>query len=821
MFTFNGDSILYNETIIPLNDHIVYLDGSLSTDTVTKHPHVYNDICEVLQHALVDGTESEPMQVYIAPYVYWIDDPEATDTLQKADGYPMPYGMIVKCEHLHLHGLTDNPYQVVIAGNRGQSNGANGNYTMFHFCGDGLTMENITLGNYCNVDLEYPWNPALNHQKRTNTITQAQLATLCGDKFFASNCNFISRLNLRPVAGGDRSLYYNCHFESTDDALNGYAVYEKCSFDFYGSRPLYNTFKGGAVFLDCDFYSRMMNVETEAHQFFTKEGGPVTAVDCRFHSEYTNTAGIDFNWTKYPLPSLRCYSHQLAHNGKPLYINSIETVPLEHKELLKAYRLERDGEIIYNTYNLLRGNDDWDPMNRRTLIASAGGDYPDIPTLMTVTSSAETLISGEAFVKLKAEIFTFTGAKVSDNDDIIWSTEKSDNAYVNLCDNGDGTCIVTGCNSENTARQVLITASAPSGLETAIALTVKPFLQPAPDFSQTPQLCMGQGALKLAYSLASGKAEDQSDISWYRCIDAQGTEAVLTAVSRFENPEASYLLTAGDAGYYIMARITPKSSLSEPGTPVSLITEKPVSSEAIDNPDSFCTDFHSFPNTKQAAVNPGFWTIDYFRPADTYSFGSWDGVDTETPWVYGYTGNGCEGCGLYQGTQGARLMYTPVNKSYADMSLTLTVDPAKTAGQGFGSADQYMDICIKFDTKYLSGYGLRIVRTRAASNAVSFILIKYTNGEVTSLSEPIIASCYQTGCTIELKADGTVLTAHIETTTPQLTDQRQLGWAHTVYLEAGISENEFGGICIQHTGSTGTGGWQNTTMLHTLEFQYR
>ena len=237
MYKFTGDSIFYCQKKICLNEHTVYLDGSMDDDEVSQYSYVYNDIRDVFQHALINGSETEPMEVYIAPYVYWIDNPEATDTLQRTEGYSLPYGMVVKCEYLHLYGLTDNPYQVVIAGNRGQSNGANGNYTLFHFDGDGLKMENLTLGNYCNVDLDYSWNPALNQKKRTNTITQAQLATLSGDKFLAVNCNFISRLNLRPVSGGDRSLYYNCHFESTDDALNGNAVYEKCSFDFYGGRP--------------------------------------------------------------------------------------------------------------------------------------------------------------------------------------------------------------------------------------------------------------------------------------------------------------------------------------------------------------------------------------------------------------------------------------------------------------------------------------------------------------------------------------------------------------------------------------------------------
>lgn len=71
-------------------------------------------------------------------------------------------------------------------------------------------------------------------------------------------------------------------------------------------------------------------------------------------------------------------------------------------------------------------------------------------------------------------------------------------------------------------------------------------------------------------------------------------------------------------------------------------------------------------------------------------------------------------------------MYTPVEGTYGDMSLKLVVDPAKTAGQGFGSAGQYMDVLLKFDTSTLTGYGLRIIRTKASSNAVTFVLVNMT-----------------------------------------------------------------------------------------------
>ncbi len=827
MYKFNGDSIFYCQKKICLNEHTVYLDGSMDDDEVSQYSYVYNDIRDVFQHALINGSETEPMEVYIAPYVYWIDNPEATDTLQRTEGYSLPYGMVVKCEYLHLYGLTDNPYQVVIAGNRGQSNGANGNYTLFHFDGDGLKMENLTLGNYCNVELDYSWNPALNQKKRTNTITQAQLATLSGDKFLAVNCNFISRLNLRPVSGGDRSLYYNCHFESTDDALNGNAVYEKCSFDFYGGRPLYDTYGSGAVFLDCDFNSKLMNVKSEVHQYFTKAGGPVTAIDCRFHYDYGNIADVDINWTKYPLSSLRCYSYNLTKNEDGFSIESGATIDLTGKKLLNAYRLTSNDKIIYNTYNLLRGNDDWDPMNRKGIINDFGDACVDIPTLMAIKSDTDVITSGIDCIELKSEIFMFSDSSLTGGgnsaskenhaaSDVRWHLAPGFESYISLKDNGDGTCTVSGCNSDTAARQVLIIADTPDGLEAATELTVKPYIQEAPSFNSMPQIKMEHGILKLNYSLEIGEAVDESLIFWYRCRDKKCSDElqVLTAASHFGKPETAYKLTAGDAGYYIKAVITPKSSNSEYGSHLAVIYEDPIDIGKIDNPDYMDIDFHSFPHVKQPVIKAGFWTVDSFRPEDTCNFGTWSDSGKDTPWVYGYAGNGCVGCGLYQGTQGARLMYTPVSDKIADMHLQLTVDPAKTAGQGFGSADQYMDVCVKFDTSRLSGYGLRIVRTVAASNAVSMMLVEYIDGKTKFLTSPVIASCYQTGCTIELNVTDSRLRAHVESTTPQLADQKKMGWADIVDLEAEINPNDFGGICIQHTGSVGTGGWQNCTMLH-------
>lgn len=817
---FGGTYIKYQGETIQLSETAIYVDGSLSDELAAQYPYVYNDITKALSaDALKNGTADKPMTVYVAPYVYWIDDPAATDTVQKTEGYSVPYGMVVNSDYLTIKGLTGNPDNVVLAGNRGQSHASNGNYTMFRFnCSGALTVKNITIGNYCSVDLDYPLMSELNQAKRTETITQAQLADVSGDKMFADNCNFISRLNLDPINGASRSLYNNCHFESTDDALNANAVYVGCDFDFYGNRPLYSSYGTGSTFLGCTFNCKILNVEAEPTQFFTKEGGTITAVDCVYNSNLS--VPISIGWTKTPSTSLKCYQSNIIHNGQSITIGgegAKETIDMTGKSVLDAYKVVSGGKTYYNTYNLLKGSDDWDPLGVKDVIKAAGQDT--VATQLSITSDVTEIESGKETASIGGTVNYFYGTNDT-TQKITYSVSDEDKAYVKLTDNGDGTCKVEGTNNDDAARKVIINASTESGLEAAVGITVKPSKIEAPAFTKAPVITNdGQGSLKVDYSLDLGSREDMSAISWYRCTDAEGSNPILVAVTRNDSPEYTYKLTAGDVGYYIMAKVESKNIRSDYGTPVNTVYDKAIGVKDVRS-KNFATDFSNFPNVKQSEIKAGFWTVDYNRPADTESFGSWQGADTEEPWKYGTTGNGCVGAGLYEGTQGARLMYTPVEGTYGDMSLKLVVDPAKTAGQGFGSAGQYMDVLLKFDTSTLTGYGLRIVRTKASSNAVTFVLVKYDNGTVTEISDEVIASCYATGCTISLKAEGNKLTAHVETPTEQLADQAAKGYPHVVDLTADIEANSFGGVAIQHTGTLGAGGWQNTTMLHNLDITW-
>ena len=171
--------------------------------------------------------------LYIAPGVYWVDDPDVPEVVTGKDGRE-PFGCVIHSKNIHFIGLDSDSRNTVLASQRGQMQGAIGNFTMFDIWCDKLNVENLTMGNYCNVDLDYPLNPALSRKKRSEAITQAHVGYVHGKSLRAKNVRFISRLNLNPLNGAEDSYYEDCHFECTDDAMNGTAVYRHCEIDLYG-----------------------------------------------------------------------------------------------------------------------------------------------------------------------------------------------------------------------------------------------------------------------------------------------------------------------------------------------------------------------------------------------------------------------------------------------------------------------------------------------------------------------------------------------------------------------------------------------------------
>ena len=789
---FLGNRIIYGGDAIALGPHDFFIDGQLSDQEAEKYPFVFNSIQSAVQQ-LSEGTEAHPMTLYIAPWVYWIDNPDDPEIRVPEPGDRAPYGMKIRCKWLRFYGLNKDPNNVVLACNRGQTIGAQGNFTMFRFYGDGTSSENITFGNYCNVDLEFPLKPELSKKKRAEAIVQAQLIHCDGDKIVARNTRFISRLNLCPFVGGKRVLFDRCHFESTDDALCGTGVYLNSTFDFYSSKPFYITRGTGTVLLNCDIHTYC-----HGNQYFVKAGGQLAVVDSRFHAEDKN---LYVGWKDLPPVSMRNYQFDNTLNKRLLFIganDAANTVDMMEKPILDAYRIRLDNGVLYNTYNLLKANDDWDPMGIKSYVQEAElmqhTRYTDIPTQLLMRSDRDTIETGKDKAELSVELFRFGNVPVTPDSILFTIWPEGDPCTRLIRTNGGITCTVIPDNQSQEAQKVIIVASTPSGLEAAVELLVLPSIQPAPGFRKTPEITLnGKGTLSVKYQLDTD-LDDQSLITWYRCIDKMGTEDVPMAISRFNKPLYVYELNAGDAGYYIKAMVEPKHNLSNPGNPVEVLFPNKIQTGDIQADSKVLHPYFSKLSTvNQPKVLPGFWT---FRHLDNL-----DGpVPTGDAWYYGEGRDGAQDIsGLMQGRSGF-MCYTPVANTNKGMELSLQIAPYKSSGQGFSVAPLYMDLLIKFDSETMSGYGLRIERTTKYGNSVDFVFVQYKNGEVTRIGEPVSTSCYRTNCHIQFQMKAGKLIATAGTDAKYNASSYPEAVVAEVVMELPVEVNSFGSVGILYNG---------------------
>ncbi len=792
--TFTGKTISYQGKTITLGPKAFFIDTQFSKEQLSKYPYIFNSINDAVKQ-LSNGTETAPMSLYIAPNVYWVDNPDDPKIRKPEGNGTIPYALNIKCDWLRFYGLTNNPENVVIAANRGQTIGAVGNFTLFKISGEGTNAENVTFGNYCNVDLNFPLKPELNRSKRATAIVQAQLIHCDGDKILARNCRFISRLNLCPFTGGKRVLFDRCHFESTDDALCGTAVYLNSTLDFYSSKPFYWTKGTGAAFLNCKIHSF-----TNGNQFFTKANGQLAVIDTKFTAENPIYLGWNDN---LPLTT-RNYQYLVSLNNNPVLIenkNPESTIDMSNLEVLNAYQFNFKGKTIYNTYNLLAGNDDWDPMNIKNIVLTAekeqGKKLRFLPTQLLIETSQKTLETKKDKALLKASAFRFGNYEVQ-SEKINWSVAAQDKAIVELKPSANSNeCEIIPNLLDGDSRNVIITAKTASGLEAAVVIKISPPKLESPVFTEAPHFSkINNGILNVQYKVNTD-FKDQTIINYYRCTDNKGGNPIEIAVSRDNIPLTEYPLTIADLSYYIMATLAPKNNRSDAGKTIKIVTQKAISAKEITaNKNTLITDFKNSSTKDQLEIIPGFWT---FSPFDK------ENINNSNPKDAWYFGEGFDGAanqfGLLPTGRSARLLYTPVKRNYTDMTFNLQATPFKTAGQGFSVAHMYMDILIKWDAKTDSGYALRFIRTTKHHDAVDCILLEYQNGISYEISKAVTTHAFNGRCNISLEVKNNHLTA---TLSNKPTDSLTANNQQETILSALIKPSIWGGFGIFYNGGSQT-----------------
>lgn len=835
---FDGKSVSWDGHTWTLGETCIFLDYRLDSEQIADHPYAFNDVTEALNYLNgKNGTAEAPLMLLTAPGVYWVDDPDGPirNTVNGPAADDRPYGAVLDCDYLYFYGLNHDADNVVFACNRGQQLGAEGNFTLFRIDGMGLKSENVTFGNYANVDLVYALVPELSREKRGNSIAQAQLfhyngAWVNGDDGVAINTNFVSRLNLCQFP----KYLYNCRVESSGHA-NGGAIYVDCELWFY------NTNFSSGSFFNCDihivpFESNIIGLTTETYNFGFVDGpgSGLVCIDTDFYiSDELKAGGInaEISWDQFYNHSVTTRSYQnnvrledVEGNMNPYVIqawspnaNHATIVIADGSDLLKAYKVvDAEGNVIYNIPNITGE----DPFGYAEKITQADETAANIPTTAYAKLDVNTIKAGA-----NTALLSYGASNHEDSAALgAWAftaLDPADNKYIRITDNGDGTAVIEGINDTEEDVSLLLVAKNELGIEAVVSLTVEPSQVETPTFTQQPALLApADGQVVLDYKLSSdGVHADQSIINWYRCSDAKGSNPIHLATSRLGNLVNAYTLTDGEIGSYLLVTIEPACNRSEAGEAVRVmsanaITEADVTLSGLD------LDVLAFPTDPQAEIIPGAWTLTgYFSPECYDDLGVARYEANPNSWAYSAGEAGSMGyMGLNETARGAMMYYQPRIAEKGNMSTTIVVAPDKSAGQGFGSAtDQFMDLFIKFDAATMSGYAFRLQRlnndaivalgydpeTVNGTAGVAASLVKYENGEVTYLTDLTMTSAFHTECTISVEYTDGVLHATMSSTKGDRSGDL-CGYAREVDISAEVTSNDFGGTGLLFTGTVGS-----------------
>lgn len=780
--------------VLKLNEKHFYVDAMLQEDS-PKH-YCFKSLHTAIAHSQ-SGTKEEPMMIYLAPNVY------------QMKGTTEDRGLYIYQDWVSLIGLSKNAEDVILADNRGHMVGAEGESgsspaeTLF-ITGTGFHAENLTIGNYCNIDLIYPMNPSKNQKKRSETITQAYCIGAENrekvlDYFYFKNVYFMSMLDTIALGNVQRVYYEKCYIQGTDDFMGGGRIHvmKDTTLRCFSGKPIYTAGSEGMAFINCTWEIEFLEPTTLN---LSKHASTLYLIGCHFKDLTGNLKEI--HWTTYPQNHIKCYEYQTTLDGVPYSISQGQEGIILSEDQVKGYTV----------CNLLQSREVWE------LIGVEKSEVVTLPLNIKIDRSVEVHMDEQAKAQIKVSIYPKTASQK-----LKWTHELE--RHLSVWQEGGYIKIIGYNPKSNRVVQFPLRVVAENSIYNECLLTLYPPLAEAPIFARKPYLLENmQDTIKIDYELEldyiDGRYEDKSIINWYRCYTKEGADALLVATSKIGEVLKEYTLTSGDVGYYIMAEMIPKHERSQLGESIKVCTDRRVTFEDLRGVGiekyAYESDFHKFPTARQPLLIPGTWTVDSYYPLHEKLV--WKPAEGES-WTYGEGVDGAFGeYGLLTIGRGARLLWTQ-EKSFNEMSVNMVLNTEKTAAQGFGSATgQYLEIYIKYDTATLSGYALRIERTMKYGFATDFTLYEYTNGAGLPISETISSTAFNSKCYIRLWTMGNYLYTEVESTHKQSKQQREAGLIELVALKAEIQPNSCGGMGILHTGTVSVG---NRIQLVSLAIRYR
>ncbi|WP_198410802.1 InlB B-repeat-containing protein [Microbacterium halophytorum] len=771
-----------------------------------------------------DGTT-----VYVAPGVYWTDR-----TYREGGVIAGPnVGLSILGEDVSFLGLTDDATDTIIAGNRGEGGesglGADGSWYSLGIS-SGFRGENITIANYAQQDLVYPRDPSQNIEKRLDSKNHAEVLTRAvgtgaPDRIHFENMRFVGYLNMMLGLAPERAYFKDSFFQLTDDSVfsGKKNVYENCTFHFFGNHPSVNGADDGGIVALLGSEVVGMPQMTSSDVFLAKQSNEIgpdangifAIIDTHFSGRIETV-----EWENVVREDARHFvsNNTIGDERAPLAISPAQ--PQTSVELtgsaLEAFKVGDE----YNVYNLLKGDDGWDPKGQ------AGGGwepFADLPYRFLVGAEGKTMRSGETGESNRA-VLTPAVAPAGSADPAAIEWEYDTELLDGTIDPETGVGTFTAApNATGAEISTIVTATLPSGISAGATLHIRPLPVDPPVVTDT-SLTIGENAASLDYALDEADYREASVIDWYRESGPDTTDGVHIGTMRnddagffIDEPYTEYALGRYDVGSYLRAVIRPKYEFSGYGDPVTVRSERPV--EAADVTEaSLSTDFRNlFVTDEDHLTTTGRWFFDRVS-------------GTAVPWGWGIGTNGTDriwGLQNNSGGAGTRFVFGQEG-AYGDMSLTLDYSTSKVEGQGFGGSGHFMDVYVKYDPAARVGYGLRVERTAAGgSNATMWTLNRYDGDTVTPVTEPIRTAAFMPKSEITIGVEGDTLrvraTTESERTPLQveqgLSNSVDLAWTDTTGALRGNDDAGFG-FRINNSGNSsydyaGSGMMtNNTVMLH-------
>ena len=777
--------------------------------------------------------------VYIAPGVYWTDETYRQGFPFDDSGFviaPPNVGLTILGDNISFIGLSDDPEDVRIAGNRGEGGarglGASGSwYTLA--VPTGFHAENITIANYAQEDLVYLPDPAQNIPKRIDSKNHAEVLTSSvrdADRMYFRNVRFVGYLNMMAGFSPKRAYFRDCFFQCTDDSVfgGGINVYEGCTFHHFGNHPTWSGARAGGLnaLLGC----KLIGMPQMSHPFLSmaKNAAPgngaqasaiYAVIDCQFLGRIASV-----EWENHVREDARYAVHgnTIGPDRRPLVISeAAPQLSVEYDgEALQAFKVGDE----YNVYNLLKGDDGWDPKGQNR---PEWAPYANLPYRFLIGYTGKDLdsaASGEA----NTVVLSAAPAPLSSVDlaQLRW---EYDSALLEAsADPAAGTLTLHARpNRSGTVAQTLVEGVLPNGIRAGVMLYIRPVPVAAPVL-RAPAVKIEGGRAQLSYRLDKPAFRDVSRIEWYREAGPGRTDGVHIGTTRnddeglfVDEAPGTLNLTCYDVGCWLRAVITPKYAFSpDASAPVTVWSKRAVREEDIVG-TALETDFkNTYITTEPRGTTFGRWYFD-------------NEAGLPDPWLWGIGSNGSDGrwglCNNYvRGAEPALLVFAREG-GYGDTSLTMDFSSSKVEGQGFGGSGCYLEVLIKYDPATRSGYGVRIERVPATTNGTLWTLYRFAGEVKTPLTEGVLAATFMPQSTLTVSVTGNTLRLQASTRSERtplqlsedLPERLDLSWTDP---SGALGGDPFGG-CALRIYNSGTPGYRynaasnNCVMLHRVRLE--